>query len=138
MIYEPWGVPPGPYCHPCAAACGLTPDVYTSGLLSTPSTYQLDKIRKHTMATTDNDAFKTVFNDGMWDACAHYVVNTTVPGVVEITERGSVTSCGWQEWMSDTGSPATVSSWLRCRESYWRFPRTRTRCITSNVTQRIW
>ena len=53
------------------------------------------------MATTDNDAFKTVFNDRMWDACAHYVVNTTVPGVVEITERGSVTSCGWQEWMSE-------------------------------------
>ena len=44
------------------------------------------------MATTDNDAFKTVFNDRMWDACAHYVVNTTVPGVVEITERWQLNS----------------------------------------------
>ena len=90
------------------------------------------------MATTDNDAFKTVFNDGMWDACAHYVVNTTVPGVVEITERGQRNILWLAGVDVGTGSPATVSSWLRWRESYWRIPRTRARCTTSRATQRIW
>ena len=63
---------PGVYCHPCAKACGLTNDVYTSDL--SRSQYQVcKKIIKHGTIPSTSSKYVTVFNSTNLEDYAFYV-----------------------------------------------------------------
>ncbi len=81
----PWVFPPGVYRHPCAKACGLTNDVYTSDL--SRSQYQVCKIIKHGTIPSTSSKYVTVFNSTNLEDYAFYVVSTTAAGAVQIDSR---------------------------------------------------
>ena len=83
---ESWSVPPGIYCHPCAKACGLVADIYTSDM--SRSQYQVDKIIKHTTLPTSSSKLISVFQSTNLSEYAEYVVSTAAAGAVEVDSRG--------------------------------------------------
>jgi hypothetical protein len=86
IITSPWKVPQGNYCHPCAKACGLAADVFTSDL--SQSQYQVVKIERHTTAPIPSRTPVSVFSSTDLQTYADYVVNTSAAGVVQIDAKG--------------------------------------------------
>jgi len=72
------------YCHRCAEALGYLANVYTSDPLQ--STYQLEKLVKHTVLGLHRDA--SVFNSTSSGPYADYIVNAGASGAVELDDHG--------------------------------------------------
>jgi hypothetical protein len=80
-----WGVTPGLYCHPCAAACGLLQNIYTSDLGRSVS--QQAKTKKHLEVSSRYPTLTVFKSTGLVDY-AYHIVRTQEAGIVQIDESG--------------------------------------------------